>query len=77
MFIMLHNVNHTQTKLVHKCFVGVVMAVIAWYVDLQLPMESVPIATDVVSSNFRSARGIQHYVIKVASDLRSSDFLHQ
>ena len=31
---------------------GVVVAVIVWQVDLQLPMQSVPITTDVVSSNF-------------------------
>jgi len=27
------------------------MAVIVWLLDLQLPMQSVPITTDVVSSN--------------------------
>jgi hypothetical protein len=27
------------------------MAVIIWYLDLQLPMQSVPITTDLVSSN--------------------------
>jgi hypothetical protein len=27
------------------------VAVIVWYLDLQLPMQSVPITTDVVSSN--------------------------
>jgi len=27
------------------------MAVIVWQLDLQLPMQSVPITTDVVSSN--------------------------
>jgi hypothetical protein len=31
--------------------VGAVVAVIVWYLDLQLPMQSVPITTDVVSSN--------------------------
>jgi hypothetical protein len=30
---------------------GGVMAAIVWYLDLQLPMQSVPITTDVVSSN--------------------------
>jgi hypothetical protein len=30
---------------------GVVVVVIAWYLDLQLPMQSVSITTDVVSSN--------------------------
>ena len=28
----------------------IVMAVIVWYLDLQLPMQSVPITTDVVGS---------------------------
>ena len=28
-----------------------VVAVIGWYVNLQLPMQSVPFTTDVVSSN--------------------------
>ena len=40
--------------------------------DLQLPVQSVPITTKVASSN--SAQGevysIQHYVIKFVSDLR-------
>ena len=31
---------------------GAVMAVIVWYLDLQLSMQSEPITTDVVSSNF-------------------------
>ena len=31
--------------------VGAVVAVIVWYFDSQLPMQSVPITTDVVSSN--------------------------
>jgi hypothetical protein len=48
------------------------MVVIMWYLDLQLPMQSVPIITKAVSSN--SALGevylIQHYVIKFVSDLR-------
>ena len=46
--------------------------VVAWQLDLQLPMQSVPITTIVVSSN--PAHGgmysIQHYVIKFVSDLR-------
>ena len=62
--------------------------VIVWYLDLQLPMQSVPITTNVVSQKI--ARGevysIQDYVIKFVSDLRqdddflwvgSSGFLHQ
>ena len=30
---------------------GAVMAMILWQLDIQLPMQSVPITTDVVSSN--------------------------
>ena len=30
---------------------GAVMAVIVWQLDLKLPMQSVPITTDAVSSN--------------------------
>ena len=30
---------------------GAIVAVVVWYLDLQLPMQSVPITTDVVSSN--------------------------
>ena len=45
---------------------------IVWKLDLQLPMQSVPITTNVVSSN--PAHGevylIQRYVIKFVSDLR-------
>ena len=42
---------------------------IVWQLNLQLPMQSVPITTDVVSSNFDQG-GVQHYVIKFVSDLR-------
>ena len=48
------------------------MVLIAWQLDLQLPMQSLPITTKVVSSN--PTRGeeysIQHYVIQFVSDLR-------
>ena len=37
--------------------------VVVWQLDLQLPLESMPITTNVASS-------IQHYVIKFVSDLR-------
>ena len=46
--------------------------------DLQLPMQSVPITTDVVISNPANDEvySIQHYVIKFVSDLRQvSGFL--
>ena len=32
-------------------FLGAVVAVIVWQLDLQLPMQSVPITTDVVKLN--------------------------
>ena len=48
-----------------------VMVVIVWYLDLQLPLQLMPMTTKVVSSN--SVHGkvylIQHYVIKFVSDL--------
>ena len=51
---------------------GAVMSVNVWQLDLQLPVQSVPITTKVVSS--RPVHGevyqIQHYVINFVSDLR-------
>ena len=48
------------------------MVVFEWKLDLQLPVQSVPITTKVVSLN--PAHGevylIQHYVIKFVSELR-------
>ena len=46
--------------------------VIVWYMDLQLPMQSVPITINVVNSNpaHDEVYSIQHYVIKFVSDLR-------
>ena len=43
-----------------------------WYLNLQLPMQSVPITTKVVSLNpvHGKVYSIQHYVIKFLSDLR-------
>ena len=60
------------------------MVVIVWLLDLQLPVQSVPITTTVVSSNpvHGEVYSIQHYVKKFVSD-RSvvfswySGFLHQ
>ena len=42
------------------------MVVIAWWLDLQLPLQSVPITTQIVSSNsvHGEVHSIQHYVIK-------------
>jgi hypothetical protein len=48
------------------------MTVIVWLLDLQLPVQSVTMTTNVVSSNPVHAEvySIQHYVIKFVSDLR-------
>ena len=45
---------------------------IVWYLDLQLPVQLVPITTEVVSLNpvHGEVYSIQHYVIKFVSDLR-------
>ena len=51
------------------------MVVIIWWLDLQLPVESVPIATKVVSSNpvHGEVYSIQLYVIKFVSDFLQVD----
>ena len=48
------------------------MVVIVWYMDLQLPLQSVAITTNVVNSNpvHEEVYLIQHYVKKFVSDLR-------
>ena len=48
------------------------MVVIAWQLELQLPVKSVHITTKVVSSNPAGGGvySIQHYVIKFVSDLQ-------
>jgi len=45
---------------------------IVWQLELQLPVQSVPITAKVVSSNLTHGEVylIQHYVIKFVSDLR-------
>ena len=55
-----------------------IVVVIIWELDLQLPVQSVPITTEVLNSNptHGDVYSIQHYVIKLASDLRQvGDFL--
>jgi len=57
-----------------------VMAVIVWYLNLQIPMQSVPITTEVVSANPTHGKmySIQHYVIKFVMLFSGySSFLHQ
>ena len=56
---------------------GAVVVVIIWQLDLQLPVQSVPITTKVVSSNpiHDEVYSIQHYVIKYVSDLWQTRWL--
>ena len=51
---------------------GDFVVVIVWQLDLQLPVQSVPITTNVVSSNptHGEVYSIQNYVIKFVSDFR-------
>jgi len=51
---------------------GDVAVVIKWKLDFQLHVQSVPITTNVVSSNpvHGDVYSIQHYVNKFVSDLR-------
>ena len=53
-------------------FLGDVVVVIIWELDLQLPVQSMPITTKVVSLNpvHGEVYSIQHYVIKFVRDLR-------
>ena len=48
------------------------MVVIVWWLDIQLPVKSVPIVTKFVSSNpvHGEVYSIQHYLITFVSDLR-------
>jgi hypothetical protein len=47
------------------------LVVIAWHLDLKLPMQALPITSKVVSSNSTHGEvySIQHYVIMFVSDL--------
>ena len=61
-----------QFFLNHSKFSGAVMVLIIWQLDLQLPVQAVPITTKVGNSNpvHGEVYSIQHYVIKFVSDLR-------
>jgi hypothetical protein len=49
-----------------------IVVIIVWWLGLQLPVQSVPITTKVVSLNpvHGEVYSIQHYVIQYISDLR-------
>jgi hypothetical protein len=55
------------------------MVMIAWQLDLQLPVQSVPITTEVVSLNpvHGEVYSTQHYVIKFVSDLQQISVFFQ
>jgi len=65
------NGQFTRTMNIHNLlfFRGAVVVVIVWYMDLQLPAQSVPITTKVVSLNptHGEVYSIQHYVIRFVS----------
>ena len=48
------------------------MVGIVWWLDLQLPVQSLPITTQALSSSpvHEEVYSIQHYVIKFVGDLR-------
>ena len=52
--------------------IGAAVIMNVWLLDLQLPFQSVPVTTKVVSSNPGHDKMYlkQHYVIKFVSDLR-------
>ena len=73
MVLVLSFAIHQNMQQIQFRYSGVVVVVvIVWYLDLQLPVQSVPITTKVVSSNpvHGEVYSIQHYMIKFVSDLR-------
>jgi len=77
---VLHNISRYIHKLLHenfepiykKKYVLFVELCMVGYLDLPLPVQSVPITIKVVNSNpvYGEVYSIQHYVIKFVSDLR-------
>jgi len=67
-FVVRHHVYFKNVYI----YCGAVVVVIVWWLDLQLPVQSMSITTKHVSSNPVHGRVylIQHYVIKFVSDLR-------
>jgi hypothetical protein len=68
--IMLYGTYHLN-KYILQVY-GAVVAVLVWYLDLQLSVQSVPITTKVVSSNRTHGEvySIQHHGIKFVGDFR-------
>jgi hypothetical protein len=64
--IILFNLNRSiwSTQLITQNLSrGAVMVVIVWWLDLQLPMQSVPITTEVVSLNPVQARCTRYNIM--------------
>jgi hypothetical protein len=69
-FVIDRSISFQPKSLIHLCL-HIVIVHITLY-NLQLPMQSVPITTEVVSLNRDQAR-CTHIVIKFVSDLRQID----
>jgi hypothetical protein len=56
----------------HFNWIGAFVVMIVWYLDLQLPMQSMPITTKAVSWNpvHGMVYSMQHYLIKFVSDFQ-------
>jgi hypothetical protein len=69
---VVHAVVILSTMTFNLLFAGAVVAVIEWELDIQIHVQSVPITTNVASSNpaHGEVYSIQHYVIKFVSYLR-------
>jgi hypothetical protein len=72
-------VRSSQTDIRIRILIGVVLVVVVWWLDLQLSMQSIPITTNVLSSNptHGEVYSIQHYMIKFVSDLRQVSGFHR
>jgi hypothetical protein len=66
MFIFNTSFYIYQTTKTPLCLNDTIVVVLVWYLDLQLSMQSVPITTNIVSSNPAQAM----YVIQFVSHLR-------
>jgi hypothetical protein len=70
--------KYSGSKYKYNSYCGVYVFVIVRKLDVQLLMQSMPITTEVVSSNPAHCEiySIQHYVIKFFSDLRQVSGIH-
>ena len=68
-----------KDRLMYYHLLGVLLVKIAWELDKQLPMQSVPITTNILSSNpaHDELHKIQPYMITFASDLQQVCSFHR